>query len=195
MAGASTCGPRPGTGLPTLTFDRELTLHLNGEEIRIIALPVGHTDGDALVYFKNANVVETGDAFMSTSLTGPDPSNHGTLLGIIEALHSIIDTVPADALVVPGHGAQASVFDVRHDLNTLEGMRDAVKSQISAGRTLEEMTNQDILKPWKDRYGAPCVPHVPCDHLDAAFYLKRLYTALTADPEPKHDPPERPAHP
>lgn len=180
----SHCGPRPGTGLPTVTFDSELTLYVDDEEVRITKLPTGHTDGDAMVYFKKANVVETGDAFVSTGLPGPDKSKDGTYLGLIEALQTITRLVPEDAKVIPGHGEQASIADVRHSLQVLEGMRDAIETQIRAGKTLDEIRKMDVLRPWKNTFGEPCVPHTPCDHLDAEFYLTRFYEALTAAPAP-----------
>ncbi len=173
------CGPHPGTGLPTLTFDSELTLYFDDEEVRIIKLPPGHTDGDVLVYFKNANVVETGDAFVSKGLPGGVKAQDGSMTGIIEELQKITGLVPADASVIPGHGAQASMGDVRHSLQILQDMREAVERQVRAGKTLDEMKTMNVLSPWKDVLGAPCVPHTPCDHLDSDFYLAGFYSALT----------------
>ena len=137
LATQSFCGPRPGTGLPTLTFDSELTLYVDDEEVQIVKLTAGHTDGDVVVYFK----------------------------------------------VIPGHGAQASIGDIRHSMQTLEGMRDAVLRPIRAGKTLDEIRAMNVLSPWKEALGKPCIPHMPCDHADAEYYLTELYTALTT-PQP-----------
>lgn len=178
LARNSGCAPA-GTGLPTVTFETELTLYVDDEEVRITKLPAGHTDGDALVYFKKANVVETGDAFVSKGLPGADRSNGGTMVGIIDELHRITDLVPEDAKVIPGHGAQASISDVRHSLQSLERMRDAVQRQVRAGKTLDEIREMNVLSPWDDAFGKPCIPHMPCDHLDSNFYLNGFYTALT----------------
>ena len=38
-------------GLPKQTYRGLLTLHMNGEEIQMIAIPRAHTDGDTMVYF------------------------------------------------------------------------------------------------------------------------------------------------
>jgi cyclase len=120
VATQSTCGPCPGTGLPSVTFDSELTLYADDEEIRIIKLPAGHTDGDVMVFFKKANVVATGDAFFSNGLDGPDPSNNGTMTGVIDEMWMIESVVPGGAKVIPGHGAQASMKDVRKTVTILE---------------------------------------------------------------------------
>jgi len=175
------CGPRPGTGLPTVTFDSELTLHVDDEDVRIIKLPTGHTDGDAMVYFRKANVVATGDAFISEPmrLPGASQKQDGTMVGIIDELRKIVSVMPEDAKIIPGHGAQASISDVRHSLKALEGIRDAIERPVRAGKTLDEIRSMNVLAPWNEFFGEPCIPRTPCDHLDSEYYLKMFHKALT----------------
>jgi cyclase len=181
-AEASYCGPPPGTGLPTVTFDNELTLHVDGEEVRVIKFPTGHTDGDALVYFRKANVVATGDAFVSMpmQLPGASQKQDGTMLGVIEALRKIVSLVPEDAKVIPGHGPQASLSDVRRSLKALEGIRDAIERPVRAGKTLDEIRAMNVLTPWNEFFGESCIPRTACDHLDSEYYLRMFHKALTS---------------
>ena len=90
--------------------------------------------------------------------------------------------MPGNAKVIPGHGAQASIADVRRSLQVLQGMQDAVQQQVRAGKTLDEIRQMNVLSPWRHGYGLgePCVPYKPCDHLDSEFYLTEFYRALTA---------------
>jgi cyclase len=185
LAASSDCGPRPGTGLPTITFEDKLTLYVDDEEVQIIKLPAGHTDGDAMVYFKKANVVETGDAFIgpgfvSSRLPGPSTTDGGNMLGVIDALRTMLERIPADAKVIPGHGGEASMSDVRHSQQVLEGMQNAIQRQVRAGKTLDEILKMDVLSPWKDSYGEPCEPNRPCDHQDARSFVRGFYVALAA---------------
>ena len=46
----------PPHGLPVVTFTKDLTIHFNDEEIDIFHLPNGHTDGDAIVWFKKSRL-------------------------------------------------------------------------------------------------------------------------------------------
>jgi cyclase len=179
LATQSDCAPRPVTGLPTVTFDSELTLYVDDEEIHIIKLPMGHTDGDAMVYFKKANVVETGDAFVSRGLGGATGLPDSTMMGFIDEQRKIVGLVPEDAKVIPGHGSQASIGDVRRSLQTLEGMRDAIERQVRAGKRLEEIRTMNVLSPWNAAFGEPCKPHADCDHLESDWYLKMFYKELT----------------
>jgi glyoxylase-like metal-dependent hydrolase (beta-lactamase superfamily II) len=167
-----------------VSFDSELTLYVDDEEIRISKLPAGHTDGDVMVYFKKANVVNTGDAFVSGGLGGASSAQDGTMTGVIDELRKIVSLVPEHAKVIPGHGAQASIGDVRRSLKTLEGIKAAIEPPVRAGKALDEIRKMNLLSAWKDAFGEPCIRHAPCDHLDSEYYLTMFYRALTAVPAP-----------
>lgn len=162
---------RGGAGSPNVTFDTDLTLYFADEAIVVTALPVGHTDGDAIVYFKNANVVHVGDAF-----AWPVPFHSkgagGTALGLADALRKIVALVPVDATVIPGHGAQASVSDIRRTITVLDGVENAIAQQVRAGKTLDEVRAMNVLEPWKDALG---------EEMD--WTLMALYEALAGAPQ------------
>src|SRR5258707_3056604 len=60
--------PAPKGALPIITFEENVSVHLNGEDIRAIHFPNGHTDGDAVIFFPQANVVHMGDDFFNAVL-------------------------------------------------------------------------------------------------------------------------------
>jgi cyclase len=131
--------PSPPEALPAITFDGEMTLHLNGETIRLLALPRGHTDGDVAVFFKNANVVATGDIFMTPAVSFGDRHYGGGMLRLIETLEFLLPQIPADAKVVPGHGDVSSRADVARGLEVMKQMKATVESGVRAGKTLEQV--------------------------------------------------------
>src|SRR5262245_46522220 len=55
--------PYPTYALPMITYSESMALHFNGEEVRAIYYPNGHTDGDTVVFFTKSNVVHLGDDF------------------------------------------------------------------------------------------------------------------------------------
>jgi cyclase len=66
--------PAEKAALPIITFEHDVTVHLNGEDIRALHFPSGHTDGDSIIFFPKNNVVHMGDdscATASRSLTWP----------------------------------------------------------------------------------------------------------------------------
>jgi cyclase len=163
------------TALPTLTFDTELTLHVDDEEVQVIKLPTGHRDGDAIVYFKRANVVETGDAFVSSGLPFYSKYAGGNMLGVNEELHRITALAPGDAMIIPGHGPLSSMNEVRKASRALDAIRDAVAAQIAKGKTLDQIQAMNLTEPWKELiYGS-----------DGPGYVRDYYVCLTSLPDPK----------
>jgi len=162
--------------LPTVTFEGEMRLYLDGEEVRVLGLPTGKTDGDAMVYFKNANVVATGDTFVSSTLPLYTIFEGGNMLGLAEELRRIVASVPADAKVIPGHGPLASIGEVRKASVALDGIRDAVAAQVDKGKTLDQIRGMNLLEPWKDQIGN--------NGASIPAYLQSFYDRLRGPPEP-----------
>lgn len=156
--------------LPTVTFEGELNLFLNGEDIRLLKLPDGHTDGDVVVFFTKSNVVAMGDVFMPPAASYVDRTNGGTILGLIEALEFVLPHIPADAKVIPGHGAISSRADVARGLEVLKEMKAIVQAGVSAGKTMEQLVAEKPFEQWKDLVAF----FVPTD-----AYVGRFYRELT----------------
>src|SRR5688500_17162675 len=139
----------PPEAWPTVTFDGEMNLYFNGEDIRLLKLPPGHTDGDVVVFFTKANVVHMGDVFIAPAASFGDRSNGGSILALIEALKYVLPQIPADAKVVPSHGPISSRIDVARGLEVLTGMKTIVEAGIAAGKTKEQLIAEKPFDKWK----------------------------------------------
>jgi cyclase len=131
--------PSAPEALPVITFDGEMTLHLNGEEIRLVKLPPAHTNGDVVVFFKNANVVALGDVYISPATSFGDRHYGGGMLSLIEALELLLPQIPADAKVIPAHGVISTRADVARGLEVLKQMKALVEQGVREGKTLEQL--------------------------------------------------------
>lgn len=80
----------PAAALPVVTFAEELTFHLNGDEIHVFHLPRAHTDGDAAVHFRQANVIHMGDAYLAGAYPLIDLHSGGTIDGFIAGATRVI---------------------------------------------------------------------------------------------------------
>src|SRR5262249_46251966 len=96
--------PAPREALPIVTFHDKASVHLNGEEVRALHLPTGHTDGDIVVFFTKSNVVHMGDDFVTYGFPFVDLASGGSVKGLVAALDRMIKELPADVKVIPGHG-------------------------------------------------------------------------------------------
>jgi glyoxylase-like metal-dependent hydrolase (beta-lactamase superfamily II) len=141
----------PGA-LPVLTFNDSVTIHLNGEDIRAVHMAHGHTDGDAVIWFTKSNVVHMGDQFFNGSFPFVDRENGGSVRGLIANIDKVLETVPDDAKVIPGHGPLSDKNGLRAFVAMLRGTAAAIESGIAAGKTLEQLKAEKVLAPW-DSWG------------------------------------------
>ena len=99
--------------LPTLTFEKDLSLHENNEEISVFYFGNGHTDGDAIIKFQNSNVVHTGDSFVLYGIPFIDISNGGSIKGFIDNLEMIDSVCDENTIIIPGHGGLSSQSELQ----------------------------------------------------------------------------------
>jgi cyclase len=160
----------PPEALPVITFQHDVTVHVNGEDIHALHAPSGHTDGDSLVFFPKSNVLHAGDDFVRYGFPFIDISSGGSSKGMIEALETAMAQVPADVKVIPGHGALSTVADVRDFVTMLKETRAAVEKEVKAGKTLVQIQQAKVLAPWQKFSG----PFVSTD-----LFIETLYNELT----------------
>ncbi len=144
--------PAPKDALPVITFNDRASLHVNGEEIRAVHLPHGHTDGDSVIYFTQSNVMHMGDDFFNGMYPFVDTDNGGSVRGMLAAVDKVLSTLPDDAKVIPGHGALSDKAGLRAFAEALRGTTKAVATALAAGKTLDQMKAENILAPW-DSWG------------------------------------------
>ena len=145
----TTTPPSPKEALPVITFDQSLSVHFNGEEIRVIHYPQGHTDGDSVIFFTNSNVVHLGDDFFAGRFPFVDLESGGSIEGLIKNIGEIIGKIPADAKLIPGHGPLSTVDDLKSYYRMLQQTTDIVRQKMTAGKTLEQIKSEGLPDEWK----------------------------------------------
>jgi glyoxylase-like metal-dependent hydrolase (beta-lactamase superfamily II) len=141
--------PMPPAGLPLITFDHSLSVHFNGEEIRLQHFPGGHTDGDSVVYFSGSNVVHMGDDFFSGTFPFIDLDAGGSVQGVIRAVEAVLDRLPAGAKIIPGHGPLSDAGGLRDYLGMLRETSTIVGERMQAGKSLAEIQQEGLPEKWK----------------------------------------------
>src|SRR6266436_3280929 len=168
--------PQPKAALPILTFDHNVTIHLNGEDIQVMHLQAGHTDGDSVIYFPKANVVHMGDDFVTYGFPFIDVDGGGSIDGMISGVEGAIAQLPADVKVIPGHGPISNLDDVRAYVKMLKDTRAVVQDGLRKQMTLEQMKEKKVLDPWKKYSG---------DFVSEDAFLETLYNSLTGQKNSK----------
>jgi glyoxylase-like metal-dependent hydrolase (beta-lactamase superfamily II) len=159
--------------LPILTFDHDVTIHLNGEDIHVMHLQVGHTDGDSIVFFPKSNVVHMGDDFLRIGFPFIDLAGGGSVRGLIVALEEIIPKLPSDVKVIPGHGVISNLDDVRVYVKMLKETLAVVERGVKQGKTVEQLKQEKVLEPWKEWSG---------EFISSDAFIETLYNDLTGKP-------------
>jgi len=137
--GGSAPMPVPADGLPMLTFEQAMTVHLDGETVRILHLPPGHTDGDSIVIFKHADVVSMGDLFFNGLYPVIDVEAGGTVGGMIRDIDKALPLIGDKTVVVPGHGPVADRAALLRFRDMMATVQDNVRKLINRGKTLEQI--------------------------------------------------------
>ena len=127
----------PAAFWPTLTFADALTLHFNGDDIDVVHVPSGHTDGDVIVRLRQANVLFAADLFNNGDYTRVDLLG-GSLDGMIAAYQRLLPALDQQVKVVPGRGRVGTKKDLEDYLAAMIALRDRVTKLIREGKTMEE---------------------------------------------------------
>src|SRR6266851_864768 len=152
QTGTTTLGqqnpPAPREALPVITFNDRATVHLNGEDIRAIHMPHGHTDGDAVIWFTQSNVVHMGDDFFNGTFPFVDAENGGSVRGLSMNLEAILAKIRDDTKVIPGHGPLGDKTTLRAFAEMIRTSSAAVEAAMKSGKTLEQIKQEKVLEPW-----------------------------------------------
>jgi cyclase len=140
----------PKEALPVITFNDRATVHLNGEDIRAIHFPNGHTDGDSVIFFPKSNVVHMGDDFVTYGFPFVDVHNGGSISGMIAGVEKVLTMVPEDVKIIPGHGPISTPTDVRKFVDMLKDTRALVAKAAAEGKTADQMKSDHVLAKYED---------------------------------------------
>ena len=147
--------PRQNTGpgaLPIITFSDEMTFHVNGHEAFVFHIEAAHTDGDAAILFREANVIATGDLLFHNLFPFIDLDSGGNVAGYKAGMQRLIDMSDDQTKIMPGHGPVATRADLQTDLDMLIDAEARVKSLVDGGMSEDEIVTANPLADYHDEY-------------------------------------------
>jgi glyoxylase-like metal-dependent hydrolase (beta-lactamase superfamily II) len=142
--------PTPAIGLPSITYDQGLSLYFNGEEIKAVHFPKGHTDGDTVIFFTGSNVVHLGDDFFVGRFPFVDLASGGSVEGLVKNIGELIQMIPSDAKLIPGHGPVSSIDDLKNYHQMLIETTLIVRKSMTEGKSLDEIKNAGFPEIYKE---------------------------------------------
>lgn len=172
----NTVPPAPAVALPIVTYDMAASVHFNGEEVRVVHYPAGHTDGDSIILFTKSNVMHMGDAFFAGMFPFIDLDNGGDVEGLARNIADVIAKAPAGVKIIPGHGPVSTVEDLKTYHAMLQETTEIVRGRIAAGKTLEQVKAEGLPEKWKSW---------SWNFINTDMWLEIVYKSLTRGGEKK----------
>lgn len=142
--------PAPVNALPILTYDDGVSVYLNGHKAELLKMDSAHTDGDSVIFWKEANILHAGDILFNGKFPFIDGSSGGSLTGLIKAVDVIRSMINEETKIIPGHGPLASKADIDTYYDMLMVVKQRVESAKQDNKTRDEWIK---LKPLNDLDG------------------------------------------
>ncbi|MDN3639498.1 MBL fold metallo-hydrolase [Simiduia curdlanivorans] len=146
--------PAPSVALPVITFEESLSFHFNGETIHVEHPAPAHTDGDAIVFFDKANVVHMGDTYFNGFYPFIDASSGGSVLGVIQAVDSVLKKIDGKTKIIPGHGKLSNKAELQAYHDMLAAVYAEVKKLKAKGMSVEAVVAAKPTAKFDAKWGA-----------------------------------------
>lgn len=160
------------TALPVITFSEEMELSTNGHTLLAIHTSEAHTDGDAIIWIPEANVLHMGDVFFHQRFPYIDVNSGGSVDGLLSAIQRVLLITNEDTQIIPGHGPLATRADVADYETFVKKIKSRVLTKINDGADLEDIDTAEIVEGYADWAWA---------FIDADTLVKIFYNSLSAD--------------
>lgn len=167
--------PLPESARPVITFSKDVTFHMQGNDILAFNAGNAHTDGDSIVYFRGSNVIHMGDIFFSGMYPFIDLSAGGTINGVIEAVRHTLALCNSGTKIIPGHGPVTDKAGLEAYLDMLVKVRDRIAKAVKEGKSLETVI--------AERPTADCDQQWGKGFLKSEQFVQIVYTSLRKDQE------------
>jgi len=152
--------PLPGRRIPDLRVTHDFSMTFNGEIIQFIHVPHAHTDGDLMAFFSESRVLYLSDLLLADLIAYVHPEFGGDALNYVKNLKSILDTLPTDITLIPGHGPNYTLEQLREYYKMLKFTSERVKEGWQRGETAEDVLADDRLDQWANWNGSAITTHM-----------------------------------
>lgn len=165
--------PAQADALPVITFSKTISFHWNDQHIKAWHPENAHTDGDAIITFKDANVVHMGDVFFNGGYPFIDLRSGGDLDGYIATHEAVLAKIDDETKIIPGHGPLADKADLQRTVDMLKDVRGRIQALIDDGKTADEAVATDPLADLNGDWGQ--------GFINGERMVRNTFASLTAE--------------
>lgn len=131
--------PAPPKALPVVTYDNEVTIHVNGEDVKLIPIRAAHTDGDTLISFPRHDILAVGDYIRTVGYPRVDLANGGTMKGLLAAFDQTLKLAGPATKIIPGHGPITDRNGVAAQRDLVLKVSEKIRPLVKKGKSVEEV--------------------------------------------------------
>jgi cyclase len=124
--------------LPAITFFDRMDLYLGSKKVEFWYFGVGHTTGDAVVYFREEKIAFIGDQLFLERPQLIHSYKGGNSFEHVKTLKKMLDTLDAEKFF-SGHSEMTDRETIKKHIAEMEGLQRKVKSLVGRNKTLEEI--------------------------------------------------------
>jgi glyoxylase-like metal-dependent hydrolase (beta-lactamase superfamily II) len=143
----------PKEALPVITFDQQISFHLNGDEARVYHAPNAHTDGDSIIYFEQANVIHMGDLYFAAAYPFIDVDSGGGIAGLVAGLDLALSLINDETQVISGHGGVTTREEFQAYRDVAKAVYDKLQEMIATDKSLKEILAAKITSDFDEKWG------------------------------------------
>jgi glyoxylase-like metal-dependent hydrolase (beta-lactamase superfamily II) len=142
--------PFPEFALPMITYAESVSIHFNGEKVNAVHYSNAHTDGDTVIFFTSSNVVHLGDHFFAGKFPFVDLDSGGSVPGLIKNVGELLQQIPSDAKIIPGHGEVSTLDRLKDYHQMLTDTSLIVRKEMKNNKSLDEIKKAGLPEKYKD---------------------------------------------
>jgi glyoxylase-like metal-dependent hydrolase (beta-lactamase superfamily II) len=162
--------PAAPEALPVITFAESVTFHWNNETLAIFHPKPAHTDGDAVIYFKHANVVHVGDLFFNGIYPFIDAGSGGRMEGMIAGVDEVLARIDDQTKVIPGHGPLGNKAELKSYRDMLSTVHKRMEKMIKEGKGIDEIVAAKPTADYDEKWGG--------GFLKPDYWVKIVYSVM-----------------
>jgi len=142
-SGAASEWARPDLApfVPSVTFNDRMSIHLGSKTVELWYFGVGHTTGDAVLYFPDEKTAFIGDqiflgrAQLIHSYKGGDSFEH------VKTLTKMLDTIDAEKFC-SGHSEMTNRAGIENHIGRMKKRQEKIRALIAQGKSTEEIKSE-----------------------------------------------------
>ncbi|CAN5708982.1 N/A [soil metagenome] len=142
--------PFPEFVLPMITYAESVSIHFNGEKVNAVHYSNAHTDGDTVIFFTSSNVVHLGDHFFAGKFPFVDLDSGGSVPGLIKNVGELLQQIPSDAKIIPGHGEVSTLDRLKDYHQMLTDTSLIVRKEMKNNKSLDEIKKAGLPEKYTD---------------------------------------------